>query len=293
MNKLVTIAALLTAFSSLAAKPVPGTCTAPVKSHRDIGGPSLGQDACKDGTLTPVRTAARIHCDCVHTCDWDDGTRRTTCARCPENAWYYEDELTDVLCAEHGGVRDSQWYVPSFFTSRGMLDGESSTITAGTLQGQDLLTCDCLSGDETGCVDAVTGPTIGGLGKATMCHDVCAWAKGTLSTTQFHSIDYNSPACAEFAGDRGPEVHCTCNGIPLAETWCSNDPSVCGDAGCTVHHTAPASTRCIPVPSSTPTTTTTLPQPTGCAGRSNAVTGALNWLLFATGQNYGCVDALE
>ena len=299
MSKCVIHASLilvLIASSVEAARPVPGSCTSPVRSHRQLQTRSLGQDACNDGTLTPVRTSDKIHCDCVRTCDWDDGTQRTTCTRCPENEWIYEDELTDVLCAEHGGVRDSQWYVTSFFAPQGMLDGRNSTITAGTLHGQDLVTCDCLSGKETGCVDAVTGPTIGGMAMGTMCHDVCAWAKGTLATTQYASTDYNSPACAEFVEDRGPEVHCTCGGIPLSETWCSGNPSICEDNGCEVHHTAPNSTRCVPPPSVTPTTsstTTTLQPNNNCSTRNRPVASALNWLLFATGNEYSCVEALR
>jgi hypothetical protein len=298
MKKLVILAALVTAFSSVAARPVPGTCTKSFQSLKHLGGNSLGQDRCKDGLVTHIRTNPLL-CRCQHTCDWDDGSRRTTCTPCPGTSNYYEDELTKPLCADHGGVDDSQWYVPQFAQKYGMWQGPTSPLTAGALAGPDKVTCECLTGEHSSCLDYDAGAQVSGSAGtphwgSALCHDVCGWNGGSLSSTSMYTILRDAPSCAGVqSSDRGPEVHCTCDGAPLSETWCSDDPNVCDQAGCTVHHTAPTSTRCIPVPSITPTTTTTLPELTGCAGRLNAVTAALNWLLFATGQDHGCVDALD
>jgi hypothetical protein len=84
-----------------------------------------------------------------------------------------------------------------------------------------------------------------------------------------------------------------CNNVPLSETWCTDDSTVCDRFGCTVHHTSETSTRCVPVPSSGPTTTTTTLPSSQCVSRDRGIVAALNWLLFATGSEYTCVDALE
>ena len=54
MKKLVILAALVTAFSSLAARPVPGTCTKSFQSLKHLGGNAFGQDRCKDGLVTHI-----------------------------------------------------------------------------------------------------------------------------------------------------------------------------------------------------------------------------------------------
>lgn len=284
--------------TAYAARPIAGTCTGTFHSLKQLGGNSLGQDRCKDGLVTHIRTNPLL-CRCQHTCDWDDGTRRTTCSPCPGTSNYYEDELTKPLCENHGGVDDSQWYVPNFAVSYGMWQGPTSPLTAGALAGPDKVTCDCLTGEHSSCLDydagaQVSGPAGTPFWGSALCHDVCGWNGGSLSSTAFYTVERDAPSCVGTESpDRGPEVHCMCNNVPLSETWCTDDSTVCDRFGCTVHHTSATSTRCIPVPNVGPTTTTTTLPVSDCAGRDNGVTAALNWLLFATGQGHDCVDRLE
>ena len=89
---IIAIAAVLVTSMAHAASPVHGTCGPTFQKIKYLGGTSLGQDRCKDGLVTHIRTNPLL-CRCQHTCDWDDGSRRTTCSPCPGTQNYYEDEL--------------------------------------------------------------------------------------------------------------------------------------------------------------------------------------------------------
>ena len=236
---------LLTVSSSYAQSPV--SCGTPFYAPKSLGDSSnLGQDLCKDGSLSPLRSEPVI-CDCQITCDFDDGSRRTICNFCPGSSFIYEGESSKDLCASHGGIEDSQWFVTSFFQQKDMWQGPESPLTAGSLPGPDKMTCDCLSGPVASCVDAVAGPQIGDLGMPSMCHDVCGWEKGSLSNSMFYDVEYDALECSSVSTDKGPEVHCTCNNIPESNTWCTDDITVCTSRNCEVHHTAPSSLNCLPL----------------------------------------------
>lgn len=279
-------------------KPIPGSCSEPFFKPKNVGSNSLGQDRCVDGLVTPIRTSP-VHCDCQSTCSYDDGSTRSRCIRCPGKNFTYEDEFTDSFCEEHGGADNSQWYVTGFFQGYGMWQGPTSTLSTGALEGPDLMECRCINGTKSACIDFDAGAQTSGFygipdWSSVLCHDVCGWA-GSLAQGG-GEVEKDSPSCVGVENpDRGPEVHCMCDGRPLPDTWCTDDPNVCEERGCVLHHTSDVSNRCIPVPSVAPvstTTTTTLPS-NECAGVQNAVTAALNWLLFATGQEYDCVDHLR
>jgi hypothetical protein len=298
---IIAIAAVLVASMAHAARPVPGTCGPTFQSLKQLGGASLGQDRCKDGLITPIRTNPLL-CRCQHTCDWDDGSRRTTCSPCPGTSNYYEDELTKPLCEEHGGVDDSQWYVPNFAVGYGMWQGPTSTLTVGALPGPDKVTCECMNGDKSACIDTDAGAQVSGsrgtpTWSSALCHDVCGW-KGTLSNTAFITIGRDDPSCVGAESpDRGPEVHCMCDGAPLPDTWCTDDATICEQHGCVLHHTSDRSNRCIPVPGAEPTTTTTLaPEPTTTTTVGGVTTTTLDeWTDFCDvdcDNKVGIFDAL-
>jgi hypothetical protein len=271
-----------------AAQIIPESCTEVFEDTRSLdGSPALGQDRCVDDTLTVLRSGV-IQTDCSVTCDWDDGTRRTVSTRCPGRSWVYEDDQSDALCAEHGGVSDSQWYVTRFFQSHGMWQGPDSPLTAGTLRGPDKMTCDCLSGYVSSCVDFDAGPRLGpNRIESFMCHDVCGWEKGSLSRSGFYQVERDSLDCINAQDTRGPEVHCQCDGVALKETWCTDDPGACVAWGCEVHHTAPSSTRCVPVPGESDSDSDS------CVGEATPATAGLNWLRFGVGLSHDCVDSLR
>lgn len=273
-----------------AQRPVSGTCSKPfpISTPRTVcsGSGCIGQDLCNDGTLTLVREELVV-CECLHTCDWDDGSRRSTCAPCEGTKFYYEGVNSDELCEEHGGIEDSRWYVVSYLKDVGLYTSPTSPPNSGYQPGNDEVTCECLSGtDETACLDS-DGPTTSTA--PLICHDVCSTTKGTFNRGPWPDIVKDSPNCIEPEGDRGPETHCQCEDGPESVTWCTDDPSVCTDRGCVVHHTAPSSTRCLQVPVGV--TTTTLPD--RCSGVDNGTTAALNWLKFSVGHSYRCVDPLN
>lgn len=273
-----------------AATIIHGTCSPPFSaSPRQICTACLGQDFCADGTLTPVREEP-VFCSCQRRCEWTDGSVRSTCAACSGERFVYEGESSDALCADHGGVADSRWSSSRYLQDAGLWNGPDSPPTAGALPGPDLLECHCLSGRESACVayDAGPGPGVSEDVQGTLCRDVCSWTKGTLSiSSQYASLEHDSRNCVQLTDDRGPEVHCQCDGAPLKETWCTDDSGACADHGCEVHHTAPSSTRCVPVPSESDSDSDL------CVGSATPATAGLNWLRFGVGLSHDCVDALR
>jgi hypothetical protein len=254
-------------------------------------GPTLlhWQCACSDGRKTPVHvTPHYVHgrrwspfngkhescntsADCTVTneeChEWDG---ENLCLRflpfnpeprAPEGT--YNTRFCDEFCAP-GDVVDAGGNWVGIGKSRGWYHGDDSPAFPADhpLEGPDAVTCNCLGSETVACFDHAgpkfVPPEYERFTSQTSaaCHAACARRHGAFMSGFVGGIRHDSPECDGVTEppDRGPEIHCVCNGQPEGNTWCTDDPRECTDRGCEVHHTAPVSTRCLETDGTVPPT---------------------------------------
>ena len=177
--------------------------------------------------------------------------------RAPEGA--YNTRFCDEFCAP-GDVVDAGGNWVGVGKTDGWYHGDDSPAFPADhpLEGPDAVTCNCLGSETVACFDA-DGPMFVPEGRERFmsqeraaCRAACARRHGAFMSS-FGGTRINSPECDGVSEpeNRGPECHCVCDGQPEGNTWCAEGPDdcsdLCGARGCEVHHSAPVSTRCLPL----------------------------------------------
>ncbi len=235
------------------------------------------QARCGDGRKTPVHEAPYYIHEQLPVPDGGGNIAGRGNPRAAEGPYgtRFSDEFcgaSDVVEARGRSVRE--------YEGRGWYRGPTTPPHPDIPHGPDEVQCNCLGTITFACFDAL-GPDHGGRAPThSACAKACAVDAGALvSWARLPLIPDSARCLVEARGDRGPEVHCVCRGVPEALPLCGDDPGLCTDRGCEVHHTAPRSTRCVPAGT---TTSTTMPDITCECPDNCSITAALSALQCVT-----------